>query len=63
MTGGPLSSSYWRKRAQQARAEAAKELDPGAKSTMETIARLYDELADRAALRERGIQPDEQGDA
>ena len=63
VTAGPLDSAYWRKRAEEARATAREANEAVAEATMLSIARMYDELADRAEAREQGKLPDGDGHA
>ena len=46
------SSAYWRKRATDARARSAEMTDAAAEAKLQTIARMYDQMADHAAKRE-----------
>jgi hypothetical protein len=46
------TSADWQKRAEEARTLAGEMRDAGTRATMEAIARLYDDLAARAAERE-----------
>jgi len=52
------SSAYWRARARDARARSAEITDAAAEYKLQTTARMYDQMADRAAKREesRGRQ-------
>jgi len=51
---GPLhTSQYWHDRAEEARARGEQMHDAQAKGTMQSMAALYDRMADRAADRER----------
>jgi len=54
----PLSSGYWRRRAEDARLTAHESEGADTEASMLAIARMYDELADRAKARESGRQPD-----
>jgi hypothetical protein len=49
---GLRSSAYWRQCAEEARMMADEMRDPTARNTMLDIARMYDEMAERAAARE-----------
>jgi hypothetical protein len=49
---GFRSAVYWHERAEEARTLADGMRDKGVKATMKTIARMYDELSERAAKRE-----------
>ena len=49
---GSRTSAYWRNCAEDTRARVAKMIDVTAEVRMEAIARMYDQLADRAAKRE-----------
>jgi hypothetical protein len=51
-TDGMGSSAYWRDRAEEVRRKAGAMRDGDAEKSMLEIARMYDRMADRAALRE-----------
>jgi hypothetical protein len=46
------TSAYWRKRARDARARSGEIADAAAEARLQTIARMYDQMADHAAKRE-----------
>jgi hypothetical protein len=49
---GVPSSAYWHKRAEEARTLADEMRDESTKATIAAIARMYEDLASRAAERE-----------
>ena len=49
---GLRNSQYWRERAEEARARAGEMQDRDAATMLRNIARMYDEMAERAAKRE-----------
>ena len=49
---GLHGAKYWRDKAEEARAMAGEMRDPVAKALMTDIARKYDLMAERAAMRE-----------
>ncbi|SEP42866.1 hypothetical protein SAMN02990966_06119 [Rhodospirillales bacterium URHD0017] len=51
-TDGMHNSAYWRDRAGEVRTKADAMRDVDAKQSMLEMARVYDRMADRAALRE-----------
>ena len=53
-TDGQRSADYWEGRADEARMQAENMRDTDARNAMLGIARMYDQLAERAATRERG---------
>jgi hypothetical protein len=49
---GRVPSSHWRQKAEEVRAKAASIVDSPVEASLQAIARMYDEMADRAARRE-----------
>jgi len=60
--GRRYHSQYWRARAEEARAKAGEMRDAFTEATMLEIARMYDQMAERAALEEKG-RPDKRADS
>jgi hypothetical protein len=52
-----FTPDYWRARAEEARANAARMKDPEAKQALNTIAKVYDQLAERAELEIKSTKP------
>ncbi len=50
------SSAYWRKRARDARVRSAEMTDAATEAKLQTIARMYDQMADHAAKREARLK-------